>query len=127
MIKPFHLSFLAIDKEETKNFYLETLDCTLGRDSRMWCDVIFFGHQITVHQASRVSQCQSIDHFGVILSRDEWSTYLRKIKSKGIPFIQSPVSQNQGKHCESGKFSINDPCGNIIEFKYYSESINQNI
>jgi extradiol dioxygenase family protein len=35
-------------------------------------DIIFFGHQLTLHQETSLMKVHPIDHFGVILEKDEW-------------------------------------------------------
>ena len=72
MILPFHLSFVVSDKEKAKVFYLEVLGCTLGRDNETWFDIMFFGHQITIHEANDKMKMANIDHFGPILTKQNW-------------------------------------------------------
>lgn len=119
MLKPFHLSFVVPDKEAVKEFYLNVLGCTLGRDNETWFDIIFFGHQITIHQANDQVKAYKIDHFGPILDKAEWLELSEKLKSRNCEFAMAPVIKNQGHPDESGKFMVNDPGGNLLEFKYY--------
>ncbi|WP_444885197.1 VOC family protein [Microbulbifer sp. PSTR4-B] len=42
-IKPFHLSFVVPDLEKAREFYVNLLGCTVGRDTGEWIDVIFYG------------------------------------------------------------------------------------
>ena len=48
-LRPFHLAFPAFDLEETKRWYVNVLDCKIGRESSSWVDFDFFGHQISAH------------------------------------------------------------------------------
>ncbi len=120
MIHPFHLSFVVPDKEKTKEFYLNVLECTLGRDNETWFDIIFFGHQITIHQATENMTAYQIDHFGPILSKNEWLHVSKNLKENDCKFVMQPTIKNAGQPDESGKFMVNDPAGNLLEFKYYS-------
>ncbi|MCO1336781.1 hypothetical protein MO867_20855 [Microbulbifer sp. OS29] len=119
MLNPFHLSFVVPDKEEAKRFYLDILGCSIGRDNPTWFDILFYGHQITIHQASDKMQAFQIDHFGPILSKEEWLSVLKVCKLNDVEFAANSLIKNEGTEDESGKFLIKDPSGNTLEFKYY--------
>lgn len=119
MIQPFHLSFVVPDKDTAKNFYLKVLGCELGRDNETWFDILFFGHQITIHQSSPQNPAYKIDHFGPILCRDSWSRVADLCHKNEVGFVMKPTIKNKGQSDESGKFLVNDPAGNLLEFKYY--------
>lgn len=117
--KPFHLSFTVSDKDKAKEFYAGVLGCAIGRDTETWFDILFFGHQVTIHQESEHQKAHPIDHFGPILSKDDWFMVSDKLKIRNYPFVMEPSIKNPGMHNESGKFIVNDSCGNLLEFKYY--------
>lgn len=119
MANPFHLSFVVPDIQVSKDFYLKTLGCSIGRDNETWFDILFFGHQITIHQASENMKAYSIDHFGPILTKAEWLDLIKKCQKSSVNFLMKPLIKNQNQADESGKFLINDPSFNILEFKYY--------
>ncbi len=119
MSNPFHLSFVVPDKQSSKHFYLDVLGCTLGRDNESWYDILFFGHQLTIHQANEKLPAYKIDHFGAILSKEQWQLLVTKCKSHSVEFLMKPLVISEGMADESGKFLINDPSGNTLEFKYY--------
>lgn len=119
MIKPFHLSFAVPDLKRAVDFYINVLGSKLGRDSGSWVDIIFFGHQLTLHQALDAASPKLIDHFGPVLSKTEWLDVSKKISSNGIAFIVPPTVHSEGSHLESGKYIVRDPAGNTLEFKYY--------
>jgi extradiol dioxygenase family protein len=126
VIQSFHLSFVVPDKGVAKDFYLNALGCTLGRDNEAWFDVLFFGHQLTIHQSSAQRPANKIDHFGPILNKVNWDDIVENLRKKNLSFIMEPTIKNKGKTNDSGKFLINDPAGNLLEFKYYlnfSESV----
>lgn len=60
-----------------------------------------------------------IDHFGSILDKDEWLAVIERCENNEIEFAMKPTIKAQGTDTESGKFLINDPAGNLLEFKYY--------
>jgi len=116
---PFHLSFVVQNLLLVEEFYVEILGCKKGRDTGKWIDIIFFGHQLTLHQETESMKAQPIDHFGIILERAEWLSVAQKIKVENIPFILSPTEKINDDNGESGKFIVKDPASNLIEFKFY--------
>lgn len=119
MSKSFHLSLAVPDLDAAKSFYTSVLGCSLDRDSGSWVDVLFFGHQLTLHQAQESMAAVAVDHFGPILSKAEWILLSERIASHHVDFQLAPQSKNEGTHEESGKFIVKDPAGNSLEFKYY--------
>jgi extradiol dioxygenase family protein len=119
-MKPFHLSFAVPNLETAKEFYINILQCEIGRDMDHWIDILFFGHQITIHQESEQLIARPIDHFGPILEKEIWQNVYARCKSKNVEFILLPTIKNVGEDDESGKFIILDPAKNIIEFKFYN-------
>jgi extradiol dioxygenase family protein len=124
MIKPFHLSIVVADLEAVKDFYKDGLACKIGRDSGTWIDVLFFGHQLTIHQQSEGMKAQSIDHFGPVLDKDQWLLLIERLKLKSIQFVMQPTIRFEAKDSESGKFIIADPAHNLLEFKFYNSFSN---
>lgn len=122
MNNPFHLSFVVPKLRLAEEFYVNVLGCKKGRDTGKWIDIIFFGHQLTLHQETEKMKAQSIDHFGVILEKAEWLSVAQKIEVENTPFILSPTEKTNDDNSESGKFIINDPANNMIEFKFYQKS-----
>lgn len=119
----FHLSFVADNFEATRKFYEEVLGCTIGRENEAWLDIHFFGHQLTIHRKNRASKVSPIDHFGVILKKDQWQYLSEKITSSNTDYVLTPKAKNLNSEAESGKFIVKDPSGNTLEFKYYSELV----
>lgn len=119
-MKPFHLSFVVPNLQETKNFYMEVFNCSVGRETESWIDILFFGHQVTIHQESEELQAKSIDHFGPVLEKEIWQAVLKSCKSHNIEFVMESVVMKEGTSEESGKFLVSDPAGNILEFKFYN-------
>ncbi|MFT7559492.1 MAG: extradiol dioxygenase family protein [Flavobacteriales bacterium] len=119
-MKPFHLSFVVPNLDDTKEFYTQVLGCTIGRDTGTWIDILFFVHQITIHQATLNMKAKAIDHFGPILEKETWLSTSERCKSKGVEFVMQPTLKNEGTNEESGKFIILDPAKNIVEFRFYN-------
>jgi len=118
---PFHLSFVVPNLRLVEEFYVNFLGCKKGRDTGKWIDIIFFGHQLTIHQATEIMKAQSIDHFGVILDKAEWLSIAKKAEIENIPFVLSPNERTNEDNSAAGKFIIKDPANNLIEFKFYQK------
>ena len=123
MIQPFHLSFVVPDIEKAKEFYVDILDCKPGRDKGDWFDILFFGHQLTIHQERGSIVAKPIDHFGPILDKSEWGNILNRLTDAGVEFILKPTIKNRNDSTESGKYIVVDPAGNLLEFKYYNNRV----
>ncbi len=121
MNNPFHLSFVVPHLRAAEDFYINFLDCKKGRDTGQWLDIIFFGHQLTLHQETTSMPAQAIDHFGVILAKSEWLSLSKKVVTSSNSFKLAPIEKLNEDGSESGKFIINDPAGNLIEFKFYEK------
>ncbi len=120
-ICPFHLSFSAPDLSTARSFYVDKLDCTVGRETDTWIDILFFGHQLTLHQASGTMQAQKLDHFGPVLPKETWTSIAKSLRDLGVSFVMPPKITAEGTPHESGKYLIADPAGNVLEFKYYRD------
>jgi len=119
---PFHLSFVVPNLRLTEKFYVDFLGCKKGRDTGEWVDIIFFGHQLTLHQETEKMVSQAIDHFGVILDKAEWLSIVKKVENENMSFVLPPSTKTNEDNSESGKFIINDPAKNRIEFKFYQKT-----
>ncbi len=117
-MKPFHLSLAVPDLASARAFYQGVLGCAPGRVNVDWIDVHFFGHQLTLHQATASHPAQAIDHFGVLLDCAEWRALAEACRQHGVPFSLQPRVLQRGERSESGKFIVRDPAGNTLEFKY---------
>ena len=128
-LRPFHLAFPIYDISSTINWYQNTLGCKIGRQDKKWVDFDFFGHQISGHLANKNNttlQSNLVDgkeipirHFGIILDAKDWRVLSEKLISKNIDFIISPNTRFTGGKGEQHTFFIEDPNGNILEFKSF--------
>lgn len=119
-LTPFHLSFAVPDLQATKRFYCDVLGCSSGRDAGGWVDVLLFGHQLTIHQSSAQHEAQAIDHFGVVLDKADWLALAQRLDDLGVTYVMRPRVLAIASADENGKLLLNDPAGNLLEFKYYA-------
>lgn len=131
MLRPFHVAFPVTDLEATREFYRDTLGCTIGRTSDKWIDFNLFGHQVTAHlkpsEAGRVGS-NKVDgknvpvlHWGVILSWEEWHRLAKRLRKRKVPFIIEPYVRFKGEVGEQATMFFLDPSGNALEFKAFKE------
>ena len=129
-MRPFHLAFPVTDLVSTKSFYIDVLNCKVGRSSERWIDFDMFGHQVVAHlvdQADHPSN-NSVDgddvpasHFGVILTMDQWHLLKDRLISHNIDFIIEPKIRFKGEAGEQATMFFLDPSGNALEFKAFKD------
>ena len=131
-ITPFHLAFPVYNINETIQWYTDILDCSVGRQSKLWVDFNFFGHQISAHKIEdeiSKSKTNPVDghnipcrHFGIIMEMEQWKNLVRRLNKKRIEFIINPNIRFKGEKGEQATFFIQDPSGNILEFKAFENN-----
>ncbi len=117
-LNPFHLSFAVPDLRVAAKFYEDVLGCTRGHDDGAWLDMMLFGHQLTLHQATSHHPARPIDHFGVLLTEPQWRALGERLQGSDSAFEMPPRDWDAGTPSERGKFLLHDPAGNLLEFKY---------
>tara|TARA_B100000686_G_scaffold343314_1_gene423935 strand:+ start:883 stop:1296 length:414 start_codon:yes stop_codon:yes gene_type:complete len=129
-MRPFHLAFPVTDLNLTKSFYVDVLQCDVGRTSDRWIDFDMFGHQVVAHL---VDDQEGIDtnpvdgdnvpasHFGVILTWEQWHLLRDRLKNNDIKFIIEPKIRFEGQPGEQATMFFLDPCGNALEFKSFKD------
>ncbi len=128
-IRPFHLAFPVTDLAATRQFYQNTLGCTIGRSAERWVDFSLYGHQLSAHLVDKALTsvpANMVDgkrvpvlHFGVILTWDDWHELADRLKAAGIEFIIEPYIRFKGEVGEQATMFFLDPCGNALEFKAF--------
>lgn len=119
----FHLAFPAYDVDATKRFYVDGLGCTLGRQSSHAVTFGLAGHQLVAHLTTTpLPQQHGIypRHFGLVFSsKDSWQQFLGQAQAKKLSFYQQPRVRFPGTRIEHHTFFLEDPSGNLLEFKHY--------
>ena len=127
----FHLSIPVDDLDRAKAFYIDTLGCTVGRETRGRFDINFFGHHIVAHHVRHAPGDAAMEngtipsdgdvaplrHFGVILPFDAWRAMEQRLTRHGVEFVLSPRLSFAGKPAEQHIMMLADGCGNVVEFK----------
>ncbi len=120
----FHLAFPAYDVAATKRFYVDGLGCTLGRESSHAVTFGLAGHQLVAHLTTTpLPQQHGIypRHFGLVFSwKASWQQFLEQAQAKKLSFFQQPRVRFPGTRIEHHTFFLEDPSGNLLEFKHYT-------
>jgi len=126
----FHLAFPVRDIEATRQFYVELLGCSVGREAERWIDFDFFGNQISAHLADMSESTPTnavegkavpVRHFGAILPWDEWQALADHLRAASIDFIVEPHIRFAGQAGEQATMFFRDPSGNALEFKAFRD------
>ncbi|KTD10930.1 Glyoxalase/Bleomycin resistance family protein [Legionella gratiana] len=119
----FHLAFPVHDLALAKEFYHHKLGFSLGRESENALILKFGNHQIVAHKVDMIPPSQEgiyPRHFGLIfLERDQFDSFLTKIKIQSISFEIPPKTRFKETRIEHQSFFLKDPSNNLLEFKYY--------
>ena len=130
---PFHLAFPVSDLPATRKFYAELLGCPLGRESDHWIDFDFFGNQITAHMTGPGSLAGRnevdgkqipVPHFGAILEWQAFHDLADRLRAEAVRFIHEPQIRFKGQVGEQATMFLQDPSGNVLEFKSFKDPAN---
>lgn len=123
MVEPIlHLSLPVHDLAEARRFYVEALGCTPGREYPDWCDVWFYGMQLTLQERPDqllADELRGVRHFGVTLTGDELDRVLEQASRYQVRWLDPVTIDYAGTPQEQRKAKILDPSGNAIELKAY--------
>jgi extradiol dioxygenase family protein len=129
MQNSFHYAFKVKDIASTKHFYSEILGCNLGRETEHWVDFDFFGHQLSAHVTTSITEldyCGIVDgvkvpipHFGCIISLVDFDRISQKLKAHQVTFLIEPQTRYEGKTGEQKILFVLDFSNNPLEFKCF--------
>ena len=129
-LRPFHLAFPVDDLQKAKQFYVDVLGCTTGREKEESCVFKFFGHQIVAHVVPQMPELSTnpVDgkeipsmHFGIVLEWDDWHQLKDKLEKNGVEFVIGPYTRYENQPGSQATMFIIDPCGNHLEFKSFKD------
>lgn len=129
-MRPFHLAFPVTDLKIARSFYVDVLQCSIGRTSDKWIDFDMFGHQVVAHLVDKNNHpaTNSVDgdkvpasHFGVILTMNQWNQLKQHLQEFDIKFIIEPKIRFKGESGEQATMFFLDPSGNALEFKAFKD------
>ena len=126
----FHLAVGVTDLTKSRDFFVSTLGCQVGRTDERWIDFNFFGHQLTIHLVDEPSSVahNPVDgdqvpafHFGVILDWENWHKLKERLLKEECSFIIKPHIRFEGQPGEQATLFVREPCGNALEFKSFKD------
>ena len=120
----FHLALPVADLADARQFYVRWLGATVGRERTEWCDVMLWGHQLTLHQRPAEvlpADRQGKRHFGVVLPWNEWQELAERLEAGAVAFLRPPQVLREGQPQEQAKMYLQDPSYNVIEIKAYRD------
>lgn len=119
----FHIAFPIGNIPETKQFYIDGLGCTAGREARDSIILNLYGHQLVGHIAREPLTVQAgiyPRHFGLVFTTlADWQTLLDRATDEQLKFYQAAKHRFPGEITEHRTFFLADPFANLLEFKYY--------
>ncbi len=122
----FHLSIPVKDIESTREFYVQGLGCGVGRHTQVAITLEFEGHQIVAHVTEDLGPKQASiypRHFGLVCqSEAEWTTWKDRALAHHLSFFREPRRRFPSTPLEHLTFFLEDPSGNLLEFKHYLNS-----
>jgi hypothetical protein len=121
----FHLAIPARDLEEAQDFYVTGLGCHLARRYADRITLDFFGDQVVCHlseQWDRGPLEMYPRHFGVTFRRrEDFDAVLYLAETRDLPFFAPVQPRFKDRAEEHLTFVLQDPSGNLIEFKHYRD------
>jgi len=119
----FHLAFPIANVPQAKQFYVDGLGCTAGRENENSVILNLYGHQLVGHVTHEPLHPQKgiyPRHFGLIFtSETNWETLLDRAQRRSLQFYQQPKHRFPGSALEHRTFFLEDPFHNLLEFKFY--------
>lgn len=123
----FHFSFAVSDLDRARQFYGEWLGCPEGRKLKGRADFNFFGHHIVAHLAPeevvggkgrKLAEGRTpLRHFGAVVTLEDFQKIAERLKRHNAAFINEPDVKQKGTVREQMLMTLDDGCGNAIEFK----------
>jgi len=100
---------LVSDMNKSVQFYRETLNLPLKKESDEWTE--FFNKEtvLALHPAKHKENLKSGQHILLGFSASDFDNTINKLKEKGVVFFKNPKEEGFGKHA-----IIEDPDGHLI-------------
>lgn len=117
---PFHLSLPVSSLEETISFYSTIFTCEVSDRHKTWCNLNFYGNQLTVHEAEEQNFAPLLEfiHFGADVDLREFEAIFGRAQKLGARFKLEPTESTAAKGRRK-KMILADPSGYDVEVKCY--------
>ena len=122
----FHLSIPAADLLRSAAWYEQVLGCRPGRCSPVAAILDLGGHQLVLQQhngdGSTLQPGIYPRHFGLVFETlAAWQALRERVERHNAAFAVPPKCRYRGEPLEHHTFFLQDPSGNWLEFKHYSQ------
>jgi uncharacterized protein len=118
-----HLSLPVDDLAQACAFYVSVFGSPVGRRGPDWCDVWFFGMQLTLQirpDEVMPSDQAGVRHFGVVLPNEEaWQEVVDRAQDAETAWPAPPTPSHDPVLAGKLGGKLADPSGNVIEVKCY--------
>lgn len=122
----FHLAFPITNIAQTKEFYVNGLGCTPGRETHHALILDLYGHQLVAHVTKEPLTPQKgiyPRHFGLIFTEEtDWENLLVRSQNHQLLFREEAKHRFPNSPLEHRTFFLEDPFYNLLEFKYYKHA-----
>jgi uncharacterized protein len=119
----FHLAFPIATISQAKEFYVQGLGCTLGRETKNSIILGLYGHQLVGHITDIPLTTQRgiyPRHFGIVFPHlDMWQELEQRATAQQLIYRQPAKQRFRDEVTEHYAFFLEDPFYNLLEFKYY--------
>jgi extradiol dioxygenase family protein len=120
----FHLAIPVRDLDEAQEFYVTRLGCHLARRYEDRITLDFFGDQVVCHLSDEWEREPKMypRHFGVTFRElGDFEAVLRCAELRDIRFFALCQPRFKDTPEEHLTFVLQDPSGNLLEFKHYRD------
>lgn len=118
----FHLAFPVHDLDAARSFYVDGLGCEAGRASEHSLILNLRGSQIVAQLSEDIVRQKGIypRHFGLVFKeKSDWEELWAIVEKNGLKVHMAPRQRFPGSPIEHFTFFLEDPSGNLLEFKHY--------
>ncbi len=111
---------LVSDMNRSVQFYRETLNLPLKKESDEWTE--FFNKEtvLALHPVKHKESLKSGQHILLGFSASDFDNTINKLKEKGVVFFKNPKEEGFGKHA-----IIEDPDGHLISIVKLKDNQNE--
>ena len=119
----FHLAFPVHDMDAARDFYVDKLNCQLGRISKSSMILNFYGIQLVGQLVGELpARPKGIypRHLGLVFkNQSDWEAHLANCRNLKLSFYRDAGTRHLGEITQHDTFFLIDPSNNLLEFKNY--------